>query len=298
MQSRTPVILITGSLGSGKTTLLKRILDSVRQSVAVVMNEFGEIAIDSRVLQGEDVRIVELVGGGHCSSFIGDFEAAVREILGVSRPHFIVVETTGVSEADALVFELEERLPQVRLDSVVHVVDAYLTLKHPYFGRATEKHLEAADIILINKIDLLNTDQIKAVEDQVRLFNDRAILFKTVGCDVNANLLFGMVTRKGSTPMQCRGMTEFQTFTYSTDAFLDEKMFMNVIASLGTSVYRAKGFVRFPGVSRLFNYVLGRTDLEDHEAGGTELVFIGCRLEDMVDVIQRKLKSCEVSNAL
>jgi G3E family GTPase len=298
MAARTPILLITGFLGSGKTTLLRRILEIMRQPIAVVMNEFGEIAIDSKVIRGENVQLVELAGGCVCCSLTGEFEAAVKEIIEAVRPDFIVVEATGVSEADSLVFEVEENMPDVRLDSVVHVVDGYISVRHPHVGPAARTHLETADIVLINKIDLLTTGEMEEVEAQVRLHNDRALLFKTVGCDIDPNLLFGNPGKRERLPAGHGAEVPFQSFTYSTAAFLDEERFMDVIGSLDRSVYRAKGFVRFPRVSHLFNYVLGRADLEEHEAERTELVFIGCNLDERREIIVRDLKSCEVASAL
>ena len=81
MPPRTSVTLITGPLGSGKTTLLRHILATYPQKIAIVMNEFGEIAIDTKAIEGKDVRIAELGGGCVCCSLLGEFEAAVNEII-------------------------------------------------------------------------------------------------------------------------------------------------------------------------------------------------------------------------
>ena len=72
---RTPITLITGPLGSGKTTLLRHILATHPAKIAIVMNEFGEIAIDAKVIEGKNVRIAELGGGCVCCSLLGEFEA-------------------------------------------------------------------------------------------------------------------------------------------------------------------------------------------------------------------------------
>jgi len=74
-------MLITGSLGSGKTTLLRRILDSAHFRIAVLMNEFGELAVDSRVISGKNIDIIELIDGCVCCSMTGEFEAAIGEII-------------------------------------------------------------------------------------------------------------------------------------------------------------------------------------------------------------------------
>src|SRR5213595_3406288 len=108
MTLRTPITLVTGPLGSGKTTLLRHILAARPAKIAIVMNEFGEIGIDSRILEGKSVRIAELDGGCVCCSLLGEFEAAVNEIIQRAEPEIIVVETTGLAEPEALVFNIQE----------------------------------------------------------------------------------------------------------------------------------------------------------------------------------------------
>ncbi len=143
---RTPITLVTGPLGSGKTTLLRHILATQRGKIAIVMNEFGEIAIDTKVIEGKNVRIAELGGGCVCCSLLGEFEAAVNEIIQKIAPERIVVETTGLAEPEALVFNIQEALPQCRLDGVVSVIDADMLIRFPELGHTTRLQIEGADI--------------------------------------------------------------------------------------------------------------------------------------------------------
>src|SRR5499427_4551719 len=154
MTSRTPITLITGPLGSGKTTLLRHILAMQPEKIAIVMNEFGEIAIDTKVIEGKNVRIAELGGGCVCCSLLSEFEAAVNEIIEKIAPERIVVETTGLAEPEALVFNIQEALPQCRLGGVVSVIDADMLIRFPELGHTTRLQIEGADILLLNKIDL------------------------------------------------------------------------------------------------------------------------------------------------
>jgi hypothetical protein len=92
MQPHTPITIITGPLGSRKTTLLRHLLDSTPRRLAIVMNEFGEVGIDTKIIEGRNIRIAELAGGCVCCSLIGEFEAAVNELLDRVHPEHIVVE--------------------------------------------------------------------------------------------------------------------------------------------------------------------------------------------------------------
>lgn len=298
MRIRIPVVLISGSVGSGKTTLLKRIIEVARQPVAVVMDELGRMGMGGRSIAGDNVRIVELAGGCICCSITGDFESAVREIVDFSSPAFIVVETPAVSETDALVLQVEEKSPEVRLDSLVHIVDAFQGGRHPHVSPISRACLETADIVLINKIDLVTTQEVMEMEALVRLHNDRAVLVKTMGCDADLSLLLGISARVEGTPAVRRSSMHLQTFTYTTDAFLDENRFSKLIGALGASVFRARGIVRFPAATHFFSCVLGRVHLEECESDVTELVFIGLRLNERREAIEEGLRNCEVPDAL
>src|ERR671922_1644915 len=161
MLDRIPLTVITGPLGSGKTTLLRHVVATVPQRLAILMNEFGEMAIDSKIITGRNIRLAELGGGCVCCSLLGEFEAAVTEIIEKIAPENVVVETTGLAEPEALVFNIQEALPQCRLDGVVSVIDADMLVRFPELGHTTRLQIEGADILLLNKIDLIEPRQIE-----------------------------------------------------------------------------------------------------------------------------------------
>lgn len=295
MEGRTPIALITGSLGSGKTTLLRRVLEQEmgERRLAVLMNEFGEIAIDSRVIEGEHVRIVELAGGCACCALAGEFEAAVNEIIDLLHPEMIVMEATGVAEADSLVYMVEEDLPRTRLDSVVYIVDAYASLRYPAVGYAARSQLEVADIILLNKADLVPPDALRDVEEQVRAFNATAPVVPTVRCDIDVDLLFGLATGRSATRPMPAPEHGFDAFSYTSDGVLDRERFDRLMADLPPEVFRAKGFVRLDDGGYLFNYVAGRAEREPHHAAATELVFIGRGIDQVRDLVLAGLRGAE-----
>lgn len=292
-EPRTPISLITGGLGSGKTTLLRRILSGADRRLAVLMNEFGEIAIDSRVLPGANLRIIELAGGCVCCELTGEFEAAVNEIINRFEPELIVMEATGVADSDALAYEVQDNLPQLRLDSVIHIIDAFAGIEHPEVGYTARSQLQQADIILINKIDLVEPGALGAVEGQARRYNDRALLHRCTRCDIDPRLLFGFDAQRPEVQRRPHHARTCQSFSFSTERNLDRASFEQLIASLPGDVYRAKGFVWLDGDAFLFNYVAGRTDLEPFPAEKTELVFIGPHLAMVKDAILEQLHGSE-----
>src|SRR6267154_1986311 len=110
----------------------------------------------------------------------------LRHILATQRekiaPERIVVETTGLAEPEALVFNIQEALPQCRLDGVVSVIDADMLIRFPELGYTTRLQLEGADILLLNKVDLVNANQIEPLETKLRQINSTAAIVRTERC--------------------------------------------------------------------------------------------------------------------
>src|SRR5436309_14536667 len=225
MELRTPITVITGPLGSGKTTLLRHILATRPAKIAIVMNEFGEIAIDSKVVEGKNGRITELGGGCVCCSLIGEFESAVNEIIQRVEPDIIVVETTGLAEPEALVFNIQEALPQCRLDGVVSVIDADMLVRFPEFGHTTRLHIESADILLLNKIDLVETAQIESLETKLRQINPTAAIIRTERCRVDPELLFGIAREKKVSLPEHDHPPEFESFAFRCNKIISGDCF-------------------------------------------------------------------------
>src|SRR6266487_2913677 len=292
MQPRTPITLVTGPLGCGKTTLLRHILATRPAKIAIVMNEFGEIAIDTKVIEGKNVRIAELGGGCVCCSLVGEFEAAVNEIIEKVAPEMIIVETTGLAEPEALVFNIQEALPQCRLDGVVSVIDADMLVRFPELGHTTRLQIAGADILLLNKIDLVQATQIEPHETKLREINPTAAIVRTERCQIDPELLFGIGRKKKIARPEHQHQPEFESFTFSSDKIFSRDCFERFVDSLSASVIRAKGFIRFADGAQLFNFVAGRWELEPFDATQTQLVFIGKNIATEKQVIAGALKKC------
>ncbi|MBW4422482.1 MAG: GTP-binding protein [Myxacorys californica WJT36-NPBG1] len=293
MLGRTPLTVLTGPLGSGKTTLLRHILAVVPRKLAILMNEFGEIAIDTKILQGKNVEMADLGGGCVCCSLLGEFEAAVDEIIATVKPDHLVVETTGVAEPDALVFDIQESLPQVRLDGVITVIDADGMVKYPQVGHTSRIQIESADILLLNKVDLVSEQELVTITDKLHTINEIASIISTVRCQIDPDLLFGIGRDRLQSSPHHHHQPEFESFSHTSQAVYDRARFTEFADSLNSDVYRAKGFVQFPEGTHLFNFVAGRWDLEPFEPSSTELVFIGKQITQQKPEICDRLQSCE-----
>jgi G3E family GTPase len=292
MSNKIPISIITGYLGAGKTTLLRKILKQTKRRIAILMNEFGKISIDSKVIEGKNVNMVELSGGCVCCSLIGEFEEGVKEIISKVRPDLIIVETTGVAEPDALIINVDS-ISEVKLDSVITVVDADGLMKFPRLGQTGLAQIENADIILLNKIDLVEKKQIEEIEKNLRSVNPRAQIYRTVKCEIDTDLLFGLELERKISEPHIHKVEEIQSFSYTSQKTFDKNKFEKFLQDLPREIYRSKGFVKLDGVSYLFNYVSGRWDLEAFDSNKVEIVFIGKNILKFQGNIIESLKKCE-----
>jgi G3E family GTPase len=179
-----PVTVLTGYLGAGKTTLLNRILsESHGKRYAVIVNEFGEIGIDNDLIVESDEEIYEMNNGCVCCTVRGDLIRVVEGLM--RRPgrfDAIVVETTGLADPAPVAqtfFMDDEVRAKTRLDAVVAVADAkHLPLRLKDSREAAEQ-LAFADVILLNKTDLVSPAELSSLERTIRAINPTAKIHRT-----------------------------------------------------------------------------------------------------------------------
>ena len=177
-----PVTIITGFLGSGKTTLLNQILSNRQDlKVAVLVNEFGDIDIDSQLLVFIDQDMVELSNGCICCTINDGLVDAVYNVLEKGdRIDYMVIETTGIADPlpIMLTFLGTELRDLTRLDSVITLVDASEFTPAHFDSEAALKQIIYGDIILLNKTDLVAAEQVDALEQQIHTMKEKARLIR------------------------------------------------------------------------------------------------------------------------
>ncbi len=185
--AKIPVTVITGYLGAGKTTLLNRILSEDHgRRYAVIVNEFGEIGIDNDLLVESDEEIYEMNNGCICCTVRGDLIRVVENLM-KRRGGFdaIVVETTGLADPApvAQTFFMDDDVrAAAALDAVVAVADAkHLALRLDDSPEA-EDQIAFADVIVLNKTDLVSADELDAIEATIRSINPGAVIHRTSRC--------------------------------------------------------------------------------------------------------------------
>ncbi|MBB3974729.1 CobW family GTP-binding protein [Hansschlegelia beijingensis] len=186
---KTPVTVLTGYLGAGKTTLLNRILSEPHgKKYAVIVNEFGEIGIDNDLVVGADEEVFEMNNGCVCCTVRGDL-IRILEGLMKRKGKFdaIIVETTGLADPApvAQTFFIDEEVGRkARLDAVVTVADAKWLTERLKDAPEAKNQIAFADVILLNKTDLVSRDELDEVEGRIRGINPYARVIRTTKCDV------------------------------------------------------------------------------------------------------------------
>src|ERR1700681_4046345 len=196
MSDKVPVTVLTGYLGAGKTTLLNRILsENHGKKYAVIVNEFGEIGIDNDLIVGADEEVFEMNNGCICCTVRGDL---VRILDGLMKRKgkfdAIIVETTGLADPApvAQTFFIDENVGRrTKLDAVVTVADAKWLNDRLKDAPEAKNQIAFADVILINKTDLVSPEELAEVEARIRGINPYAKVHKTERAQIPLHEVLG-----------------------------------------------------------------------------------------------------------
>lgn len=200
-----PVTLVTGFLGAGKTTLLKYVLKYKHNlKIAAAVNDFASLNVDGQIIRktGDQGEVVELSNGCLCCSVSGEFKKAVWQLLqdaDIGKVDYLVIETSGVTDPHETISTLEQdygKMYRIRLDVVVTVVDTDLLVSKlkvdcndPSLSAAADSQLKCADIVLLNKRDLVTDSELKLAEKFVTSLVPGVRIHPTNYCAVPLNMI-------------------------------------------------------------------------------------------------------------
>ena len=196
MTDKIPVTVLTGYLGAGKTTLLNRILtEDHGKKFAVIVNEFGEIGIDNDLVVGADEEVFEMNNGCICCTVRGDLIRIIEGLM-KRRGKFdaIIVETTGLADPAPVAqtfFVDQDVSDKARLDAVVTVADAKWLSARLKDAPEAKNQIAFADVIILNKTDLVTPEELTEVEGRIRAINPYAVLHKTQRAAVPLDAVLG-----------------------------------------------------------------------------------------------------------
>lgn len=295
LQSKIPTTVITGFLGSGKTTMIRHLLENVKgKRIALIINEFGELGVDGGLLKGCGLDnchgddLIELNNGCICCTVAEEFIPTMTKLLErEDRPDHIVIETSGLALPQPLVaaFNWPEIKTQVTVDGVITVIDApavaegrfandidkinaeraqdtSITHESP-LEELFEDQIHAADLIVLNKVDLIDEDTLNRVRDVVSSHSDRVAQmvtssFGSIGIDLLLGLGVGteddIDNRKSHHELHhANGVPhnhdEFKSFVVKAPSIHDPKAFVEALKTIiaDNDILRLKGFINVVG---------------------------------------------------
>ena len=310
----TPVTVLTGFLGAGKTTLVNRILAEAHGlRIAVIVNDFGAISIDSQLIIGVESGTVSLANGCVCCEIRGDLVAAVDSVLAQDRElDALVLEVSGAAEPSGIARTFTSHVfrSPVRLDGIVAVIDAGqlpAQAQDPVTRDLVFGQIGYSDIVLLNKIDLADRARVDAVRAFVHDRLPTVRIIETSHAQVPFHVLLGTAPTqtaatadRGTDGDHRQGSGAFQHWTYARNSAVDIDALLASIRLLPRSVYRIKGFVhsaRDPDHRYLLQAVGQRGEIHrfDQWAGrprSTELVIIAGRSGLDRTAIDGQLDAC------
>ena len=308
MPEKIPVTVLTGYLGAGKTTLLNRILTEPHgKRYAVIVNEFGEIGIDNDLVVGADEEVFEMNNGCICCTVRGDL-IRIMDGLMKRKGKFdaIIVETTGPADPApvAQTFFVDQDVSDAaKLDAVVTVADAKWLTDRLKDAPEAKNQIAFADVIILNKIDLVSPDELAAVEDRIRAINPYARIHRAKNCQVpiaevlNRNAfdldrIIELAPDFLEEGHHHHHDEDMQSVSVRHPGAVDPDKFMPWISDLtqreGPNILRCKGIVAFPGEPKRFVFqgvhMILDGDLQgtwkDGETRQSRVVFIGRNLDE------------------
>jgi G3E family GTPase len=304
--------LLFGFLGSGKTTLARRLLDQPPDDrrTAIIVNEFGDVGVDGKILSGRNVNMVELNSGCLCCTLKGPLLQAVEELHARAGAKRIIVEATGVAQPEDLLETFGDPSLSTRCEvgPVVTVVDAsrYVRLSE-MLGEFYSAQIENADLIILNKTDLATAEALENVRNDVSKLNPDAEILFSERCEVSVE---EVLNGPASAAVEKRSIGRLNhgdrgddvdhghdhdhedshnhrhapadSFVLSAEGLRDVSALHSFFSGLPPSVWRAKGFVVADGFSNtekgpcLVQYAMGPVEIIRSEPRTHyNIVFIG-----------------------
>jgi G3E family GTPase len=251
--SPTPITLLTGFLGAGKTTLLNHVLRGAHgMRVAVLVNDFGAINIDAQLVVGVEEGAISLRNGCICCTIREDLLRTVFDVLQRPEPpEHILIECSGVSDPVAVVTTFTRPMLRslVRLDAIIAVVDAEQVREQPDYADLIEDQIAAADIVVINKVDLATPNLLQGLREWVHMLVPNARLLETTHGQVPGEIILGsnLTKDEGRRTNDEHELSSsvirhaFATWSYETNQPLRFAAVQRAFQTLPETIFRAKG---------------------------------------------------------
>ena len=291
------VNLVFGFLGSGKTTLIQRYLGSQSDlsKTAVIVNEFGDVGIDGRIIEGKNIDIIELNSGCLCCNLKGPMLDAIEEIESTKQIETLLIESSGLAEP----IDTLEALTDPKLIAKIEVgpIITVISLPHfekllDYLGDFYSDQIRNADTLVLNKADLVDAVQSEVIRRSVRELNAKADLLITQQCDLELNKILQIGRRSTDDFVtHVSGLQRSSSIGEHAHVHMDSVIVENAnnirkqdldrwLNGISSNILRVKGFVNLDGQYSLLQYSVDQFTIDAIELSGScQMVFIGKHLD-------------------
>jgi G3E family GTPase len=296
-----PVTVFTGFLGAGKTTIIINLLKQMPKSYKMVMlkNEFGNVEVDSKLMQDSNIKVTEMLNGCLCCILVGKLGNALDEILQKYTPDHILIETSGSAYPAPIAWELNKMKDRLKLDGIVTIIDAKNFTGYRDISYTAKIQAQYTDLILINKHEGLSEHELDKVLDDVYELNATTPKIKTDKGNISADLVFGLNSKLFLTQHQVdvhedqdHHHKEVEIIELHSQKEFDKDKFVAVIKALPKwDFYRIKGILKLKDKSLLINCAFGDIELiEAHEqAQETAITFMGKNMKFHLQELKKDL---------
>ena len=269
---QVPVTVLTGFLGAGKTTLLNRILTEQHgRRYAVIVNEFGEEGIDNDLVVDADEEVFEMNNGCICCTVRGDLIRILGGLMkGADQLDAIIVETTGLADPAPVAqtfFMDQDVADRTKLDAIVTVADAVHLSAQLGEHHEAEEQIAFADVVLLNKTDLVDVNILEGVETRIRKINPYTKIIRTAHCEAPLENILGLDAFSLDRVLEVEPDflesdhdhehdDDVTSVSFVSDTPLDldkfETWFGNLLRTKGQDILRSKGIIEFLGVDERY----------------------------------------------
>jgi len=287
--STLPVTILTGFLGTGKTTLLNRLLRANHgMRLAVLVNDFGAINIDARLIDYLDEDSISLTNGCVCCSMRGNMVTSTLAVLERPEPpEHLIVEASGIADPIGVAgaFRTSALREQTRVDGIITLVDAEQAQNPRLDSQLIHDQIRSADVVVLNKVDLVDAPRRAELVGWIRSLAPGARVIEAVDAEVPFEVVMGIDSREARLPVDGSDgrHLQFDTWSYSTEHPLAYRSVRAALESLPAELFRAKGILALadaPNLPFTLQMVGRRISIEPAGTWGerqpaTELVCIG-----------------------
>lgn len=309
-QSTIPTTIITGFLGAGKTTIIGHLIDYLQskgEQVVYVKNEIGDATIDNTIMQGKHIQTKELLNGCICCTLTGPFLFAIEELIDTTHPDRIIIEASGTADASALALLVSSNEKLFR-DGVVTVIDVVNFEGFEDLSITAQNQTKFTDLIIFNKIELVDLDRKRAVVGYVRELNAHSPIIEAPNGKVEPELLFGIGTSELKNLLEHEHLHDaddehdglhmeqdhMHAFTIKVENVTNMDAFKKKLEDLPKNIFRVKGFVTDDSGTLFIVQKVGRrveiTPFDQKvEKNVNELLMIGFEIEGLKETVQASL---------